>query len=211
MKSRLYVFEGPNGVGKTTLSSSLNSYLNQHGFPSELVALPGRKVGTVGEHIYRLYHDPQHFGVRQISITSEQLLFTAAHADVIENEILSALSNGTNVVLDRYWWSTWVYSNAGGLDPGIRALLLELELKVWRDVKPRCIFAVRRDRPPTSEHSLEKWGELVSLYDEICSEQAGHVRIVEVDNNNSLQDTIAYILRTVERDLSSCSESGSEK
>ena len=201
MKSALYVFEGPNGVGKTTLSSHFNSYLNQHGFPSELVALPGRKVGSVGEHIYRLYHNPQSFGVRHISITSEQLLFTAAHADVIENEILPILSQGTNVVLDRFWWSTWVYSIAGGLDSRVRGLLLDLELKIWREVRPRCIFLVRRNRPPTSEHNPEKWSQLVSLYDDIRSQQAAQVRIVDVDNNSNLEDAISSVINSIGDDL----------
>ena len=120
MKSALYVFEGPDGVGKSVLASHVNSYLGQRNRPSELVALPGRKPGTVGEHIYRLYHNPQTFGVGHISITTEQLLFTAAHVDVIENEILPVLSKGTNVVLDRYWLSTWVYSLAGGLEVNFR-------------------------------------------------------------------------------------------
>jgi dTMP kinase len=201
MKPALYVFEGPNGVGKTTLSSNLNLYLNQQGFPSQLVALPGKSAGTVGEHIYRLYHDPASFGVRYISVTTEQLLFTAAHADVIENEILPILSKGTNVVLDRYWWSTWVYSIVGGLDERVRDLLLELELKVWRDVKPHRIFLLHRNRPATSEHNLEKWDRLVSLYDDIRSKQAALARIVDVDNNTDIQSAMTNIIGSVENGL----------
>jgi dTMP kinase len=72
MTAGLYVFEGPDGVGKTSLATDLNDRLNQHGFPSELLAFPGREVGTVGEHIYRLYHDPEAFGIRNVSIATEQ-------------------------------------------------------------------------------------------------------------------------------------------
>ena len=202
MKSALYVFEGPDGVGKTTVASHLNLYLNQKGFPSELVALPGRKVGTVGEHIHRLYHDPERFGIRHIPITSEQLLFAAAHADVVENEILPTLSAGTNVLLDRYWWSTWVYSTAGGLDVRIRDLLVELELTLWRQVRPRCIFLLRRNRPTNSEHDQQKWSRLVSLYENIRSEYATQVRIVTVDNNSFLQSAVEYVVNEIVGDLS---------
>src|SRR5690349_1307494 len=105
MKPALFVFEGPDGVGKSCLAAALNEYLNQHGSVSKLMAFPGREVGTLGEHIYRLYHNPSSFGIASISVTPEQLLFTAAHADVIENRLLPSLSQGTSVVLDRYWWS----------------------------------------------------------------------------------------------------------
>src|SRR5260370_20827938 len=109
MKSALYVFEGPDGVGKSTLASHLNNHFKLKGLSSQLLSFPGQEIGTLGAHIYRLYQNPGSFGLHNISVTSEQLLFTAGHADVIENRILPVLSKGGNVVLDRYWWSTWVY------------------------------------------------------------------------------------------------------
>jgi dTMP kinase len=201
MKGALFVFEGPDGVGKTTLASRVNRYLNDQGFSSALVALPGRKIGTVGEHINRLYHNPRSFGIQHISITTEQLLFMAAHADVIENEILPALLKGTNVLLDRYWWSTWVYSMDGGLDLGTRDLLVELEVKIWRDARPVCIFLVHRDRPRSSEHDDEKWRRLVSLYDELRSQLTASVKIIDIYNNNTLEAATGHIVDEVMRDL----------
>jgi dTMP kinase len=197
MKSELYVFEGPDGVGKSTLASHVNAYLNQCGFPSELLAFPGREVGTLAEHIYRLYHDPFHFGIRNISIAPEQILVTAAHADVIENRLIPALSQGRNVVLDRYWWSTWVHSTLGNLPSQIRDLLIEVELFISKDVKPRCIFLVRRNRPADSEYHPDKWRRLVSLYDDIRARQDQQMTILEVDNNGDLQDTMRFVLDSI--------------
>jgi dTMP kinase len=198
MKSNLFVFEGPDGVGKTRLASQLNDHLNQHGCSSELLSFPGREVGTLGEHIYRLYHNPGSFGIGGISVTSEQILFTAAHADVIENRILPALSKGTSVVLDRYWWSTWVYGTTANLNSKIRDLLISLELAIWRDVKPSCIFLVRRKQPSASEHTPENWETLVSLYDDIRLQQADQVRIVDIDNSGDLQDSFRVVLNAVQ-------------
>ena len=193
MKSALYVFEGPDAVGKSTLALHLNDHLNQCGFSSELLSIPGQEVGTLGEHIRRLYHNPDSFGIRNISVTSEQLLFTAAHADVIQNRVLPVLSKGGNVVLDRYWWSTWVYATVSNLDPNVRDLLIQLELTIWRDVRAACVFLVHRNRPADSEHTLEKWKKLVSLYDDIRAQQMEQARIIDVDNNGDLQDAIKFV------------------
>lgn len=193
MKSALYIFEGPDGVGKTSLASLLNKDLNDHGLSSELLSFPGHEVGTLGEHIYRLYHDPGSFNINNMSIISEQLLFTAAHADVIEKRILPTLSQGTNVVLDRYWWSTWVYSTFGNLNSRIRDLLIELELTIWHGVKPQCIFLVLRERPIDSEFSSEQWRTLVDLYNFIGNQQAMKLRIINIDNTGKIENSFRLV------------------
>jgi dTMP kinase len=54
-----------------------------------------------------------------------QTLHVAAHLDAIERKILPALEAGTWVILDRYWWSTWVY----GIEQGISSTYLEPVIK----------------------------------------------------------------------------------
>lgn len=186
MKARLFVFEGPDGVGKSTLARRLHRELNERGFGSKLLAFPGKEPGTLAEHIYRLYHHPKHFGIRSISVAPEQILVTAAHVDVITNRILPELRRGTNVILDRYWWSTWVYSTLHNLDPKVRTFLINLELTIWDEVRPTCLFLVHRRRPPNSEHSNSKWKKLVCLYRTIKLQQIRRVRVIDVDNHGAL-------------------------
>jgi dTMP kinase len=187
----LYVFEGPDGVGKTTLASHLNGYLAGKGFRSDLCAFPGREIGTVGEHIYRLYHQPELFGINRIPVATEQLLFVASHVEAIQNQILPALSEGKNVLLDRYWWSTWVYSTLAGLPPRIRDLLVELELEVWQDIRPRIIFLLSRN--PNLRQGSEKRSRLVSLYESLRLRQLKGPRVVVVDNNGTVKRAVEYI------------------
>jgi len=87
------------------------------------------------------------FGVPTIDPCSLQLLHIAAHVDTIESEIKPALRDGEWVVLDRFWWSTYVY----GLDDGVREsqlqLMIEVEKRAWGSILPDIIFLVNSATP----------------------------------------------------------------
>ena len=85
---KLYVFEGPDGVGKSELSSRFATMLNEKGTPAKLLSFPGKNDGTIGKLVYDLHHAPQSFGVKKVSSSSLQLMHIAAHIDAIENQIL---------------------------------------------------------------------------------------------------------------------------
>src|SRR5579863_3166654 len=106
---KLIVLEGPDGVGKTTLAAELGKRLEQRGEPTKVLSFPGRESGTLGGHVYALHHEPQRFKIDSLTAASKQLLHVAAHLDVIESKIRPWIKDSINVVLDRYWWSTWVY------------------------------------------------------------------------------------------------------
>ena len=103
---RLIVFEGPDGVGKSTLSLALAKRLKATGLAYEHLSFPGKEPGTVGRLVYDVHHDPAEYGIGKITAASLQALHIAAHLDVIERRILPALAKGRWVVLDRFWWST---------------------------------------------------------------------------------------------------------
>jgi thymidylate kinase len=78
---KLFVFEGPDGVGKTTLSKAFSDHLNATGIQCDYLSFPGRETGSLGRHIYELHHDPDRFGIRAVDPASLQLLHIAAHID----------------------------------------------------------------------------------------------------------------------------------
>ena len=85
MQSKLIVFEGPDGVGKTTLVDKTCKYLRDTNIAHEIFSFPGRKKGTLGGHIYHLHHNWNNMGIASINPASLQTLHIAAHMDIIEN------------------------------------------------------------------------------------------------------------------------------
>src|SRR5687767_12007738 len=112
---RLFVLEGPDGAGKTILAKALVEQLNSRGTLYEYAAFPGIQEGTLGNMVYDLHHEPERYGITSIHPLSLQTLHIAAHIDAIEQRILPALRSGQSMVLDRFWWSTWVYGLAAGV------------------------------------------------------------------------------------------------
>lgn len=104
---KLIVFEGAEGVGKTTQIRYLGRTLAERGVPFIDVREPG---GTpVGDAIRRLVLDPG----PDIGPRTEALLFMASRAELVDRSIRPSLDRGTVVVADRFFLSTYAYQIAG--------------------------------------------------------------------------------------------------
>lgn len=131
---KLFVFEGPDGTGKTTLATNLAERLKADEVDCDVMSFPGQEGGTLGRHIYQLHHDPARFEIASIRPASLQVLHIAAHIEAIEGSILPSLKSGRSVILDRFWWSAWVYGLVDGVDGRILNAMVNLELLSWKGV-----------------------------------------------------------------------------
>jgi dTMP kinase len=197
-RGRLIVFEGPDGVGKTTLAQALVDELIKRGVLCEYFSFPGRDPGTLRRLVYEVHHDPGEFGIDHIEPASLQVLHVAAHLDAISRRILPALEAGRFVVLDRFWWSTVVYGIVGSVDRGVVDAMIELELKGWGNAEPTVALLVTRRSPLRNEGSDERWRQLRDAYRELAREQAGRHPVETVANEGQLDEALKQVLRALE-------------
>ena len=190
---RLYVFEGADGVGKSALSARFAEALHSRGIPCEHLAFPGNAPGTLGHHVYRIHHGSEQFQLGPITSAAVQLLHVAAHVDAIEGRILPLLARGINVVLNRYWWSTYVYGLAGGARQDLIEAMINVELAAWGGVAPSIAFLIRRDSPLRPE-PLDLWPRWRDLYEELGRNEASKYPVRSIDNIGTLDQAIHQII-----------------
>ena len=195
-QGRLIVFEGLDGVGKSTLADYLTGRLRRAGIPCRFLAFPGRESGTLGRLVYDLHHDAPGLGVGEVNSTSLQVLHIATHIDAIEREILPALRAGTWIVLDRFWWSTWVYGAAFGVPEGSLEAMIELEQLHWGHVEPDVLFLVERDEgtPNDSEGFRE---QVLGRYRELSDREQRDGRVVTLRNDSSIEDALGTLWNAI--------------
>ena len=113
-----FVFEGADGVGKTTQSELLAEHIEKrYGLQVLRVREPG---GTpLGERVRDLLLDPES---GELGSATEMFLFMAARSHLVEKVIGPSIEGGKVVLCDRYLWSSVVYQGiVGGL--GVQEVL----------------------------------------------------------------------------------------
>jgi thymidylate kinase len=193
---KLFVFEGPDESGKTTVSLAFAEYLRSKGLECDHFAFPGREPRTLGKLVHNLHHDPKPAGVDSVTATSLQVLHIAAHVDAIESRILPALRNGRTVVLDRFWWSTWVYGTVSSVRPNALKAMIRAECMTWGKVRPATIFLVHR-----------KFGDQTDDYDRLSEEylklaarEARRNSVVYIRNEGTIAESLEQIVSHVRID-----------
>lgn len=186
----LFVFEGPNRVGKTTITREVEKRLHMAGLACVCLSFPGKENGTIGAHIYKLHHDLAHYDVAQLSPLSLQLLHVAAHVDAIERKILPMISEGAIVLLDRYWWSTWVYGIASGVPISQLEAIISMERLVWQGIVPTSLFLLSRQQ--SSADSI-----LDDTYKELVKKESDNYPVIAIKNEDTVDSIADEVTRRV--------------
>lgn len=197
---KLIVFEGPDGVGKSTLSQKVASVLTSQGIICEYLTFPGKEPGSLGDIVYKIHHKPSEQNINSLSNTSLQMLHIAAHVDAVENRITPLLSSGTTVILDRYWWSTMVYGLVGGTKKNVLQAMIQVEELCWGEIQPEIIFLITTQSPFRKETDSKTWHKLSTEYSKLAKIEGKKNRVVIIENDDSLEkatDDVVNFLREI--------------
>ncbi len=129
MEGIFITMEGPDGSGKTTQIDLLKKYLESKGYNIVIAREPG---GTeISEAIRRIILNPEY---KEMGHMTELLLYAAARAQLVNQVIKPALTEGKAVICDRFVESSAVYQGIGrglGVDT-----VYEVNNYALGDVKP---------------------------------------------------------------------------
>jgi dTMP kinase len=115
-RGTLFVFEGGDGCGKTTVAKMLKAKLEKE-FPNVPVHYQQNPDGQIRELLLNRK------GV--IPSNAELLMFAAGHLVLMENTIKPALTRGEIVILDRYYLTTMAYQGYGRQNLPLTKLVLD--------------------------------------------------------------------------------------
>lgn len=180
-RGRLITIEGLDGAGKTTLATALDDELRRRGVEVRLLREPGGV--ELAERVRALVKDPS----LTIGARAEALLYAAARAQLVEEQVEPLLAAGTSVLLDRFVDSSLAYQGAGralgveavsevnrfgtgGLRPD-RTLLLRVEPSVGRARQADRGVADRLERSPD-----EFFSAVAEAYDRLAAQDPERIR-----------------------------------
>jgi thymidylate kinase len=195
---RLIVLEGADGVGKSALAVTLARRLENLGEKTCVVSFPGREIGTLGAHIYEVHHEPKRFGIEKMTAASKQLLHVAAHIDMIEANLQPWLRDGKTVILDRFWWSTWVYGRIEGVSVNVLDTIINVEREMWGRTRPALTVLVRRREPLDRDVDLPAWNKIQSHYSELAMRVRTEAPVLFLDDSPSPEVACRSVLMALD-------------
>ncbi|QEC46181.1 dTMP kinase [Baekduia soli] len=176
-RGRLITVEGIDGAGKTTLVEGL-----AHALPG-LVVLREPGGVAVSERIRDLVKDP----ALHVDPRAEALLYAAARAQLVHERLLPLLTDGQDVLLDRFVDSSLAYQGGGrGLGVAEVAELnrfatagLVADLTLYVRVEP-AVGAARRSGTDRLEQAGEAFfAAVVGAYDALAAADPARVRVLD--------------------------------
>ena len=197
-KGVFIVFEGGEGIGKTTQAKLLKAWLEQE---DETVVLSREPGGSeLGVEIRRILLS---HSTGEISPRAEALLYAADRAHHVHSVIRPALAQGEVVISDRYFDSSIAYQGAGRiLQPQEVARIsrwatesLFPTLTIIIDLPPQIGLARLKSKDRLESQPMDFHERVRQEFLQIAA--LDPERYVIIDGNQSIEDTHAAIISRV--------------
>ena len=195
-KGKLFVFEGIDNVGKSTIIAELSKRLKERNIAFSTYSFPGKESGTLGALVYHMHHNQDAYFNKPIDALSLQMLHIAAHIDTIQNRIIPDLRAGKTVLLDRFYWSTYAYGVANGIKKSVLKDIILPEKKALRKTTVGHYFIIKRKN--IIDDYSSNFSEIVSkAYMEISEEAQKSGQLTIVDNDYDILSSVEKILEII--------------
>lgn len=184
-KGFLITFEGSEGSGKSTQIELVRQYLVQKGYPVLFLREPGGV--RISEKIREVLLD---VGNTAMGDRCETLLYMAARAQLVDEAILPALSEGKVIVCDRFMDSTIAYQGYGN---GISIdFIKRVGNFATQDIKPDLTFffdidaqkglsRIKREKDRIERRAIDYHNRVRRGYRELARMDPRRIKLIEVD------------------------------
>ncbi|MCH2205909.1 MAG: dTMP kinase [Lentisphaerales bacterium] len=202
-KPKFLVIEGLEGAGKSTALETIKAYLTEKGVKSITTCRePG---GTLmGEAIRSIVKDQTI--EEKVDSRTELLLMYASRIQLVENIIKPALDEGSWVVCDRFFYSTFAYQGGGrSIDMDViqnihNASIGDFtpDMTIYMDISPEQGLARAAGRGELDRFEQEKvdfFKRTRQLYLELVDKRS---EMVPVDASLKLKEVEGQILKVME-------------
>lgn len=143
------VLEGMNGAGKSGVAQFVAGKLcEERGRIARVYRDPG--ATAVGEELRGMLKRPEIL----LCPMTQMLMFTAARVQLATEHLLPRLEAGEDVILDRWWMSTYAYQSIQGVSEEL-IILLNMKVSEIRLSRNLCFFL-----DITPETAMERMGNL---------------------------------------------------
>lgn len=152
-RGKLIVFEGLDGSGQSTQAGLLRDFLVKNGYQVVLTKEPtidseaGKKIRKILDKKIK------------VSLKELQRLFAKDRKEHLKNKIIPALKEGKIVISDRYFFSSFAYGTAEGLD-------LDWLIKINDKFLLPDLTFILKVRPAVCLERIAKRGDKRTLFEE---------------------------------------------
>lgn len=201
-RGHFITFEGPDGSGKTTISSLVYKKLKENGYPVYYTREPGGS--EIAEKIRDLILDPAN---GEMDKKTEALLYAASRRQHLVEKILPNLNQGNIVLSDRFVDSSLAYQGIGreiGLEEVWDINMFAIEgrvpdLTIFLDIDPNMgldRIKNRRFKDRLDQESIDFHELVFSGYQIIKEKFANRMAIFDATQsiNKLTQEVYDYII-----------------